>query len=75
MDQVELAAVRKQGADARRAGASFHSNPHYFAAVPTDKPGQLESWVELCSAWGGGWLEEDAGRTEWLARMMLMRAW
>ena len=50
MDQVELAAVRKQGADARRAGESFHSNPHYFAEVPVDKPGQLESWVELCSS-------------------------
>lgn len=69
MQQSDLEGIFKRGVAARQAGASFYDNPFYFAS------GSLEEWSECCGAWSAGWIKEDAGRDEVLARRLLQKNW
>jgi hypothetical protein len=68
--EAEQLAINREGAAARRKGESYHANPHYFADLPMGRPGQFDAWFETCSAWAGGWLREDAGRTKQIGRAL-----
>ena len=75
MPQSDLEGLRRAGMAARTAGQSYFDNPIFFASVPTDTPEQLLDWHGLCCAWAAGWLQEDGGRDQTLARMLNLRSW
>ena len=75
MPGSDLEGLRRAGAAARAAGQSYFDNPVFFASVPTDTSEQLLEWHDLCCAWAGGWLQEDDGRDQSLARMLNLRSW
>ncbi|HWH81309.1 MAG TPA: hypothetical protein VNU71_03640 [Burkholderiaceae bacterium] len=63
----DLAGIGRSGALARRRGEDYFSNPHLFERRP------LEEWHAIASAWSAGWIEEDDGRDERIARLLNMR--
>ena len=69
----DLEGINRAGVAARIAGQSYYDNPMFFATVPTDTPEQLLEWHDLCLAWAGGWMSEDAGRDEALQRVLRLR--
>lgn len=69
MTDSDLKGIKERGAAARQAGAGFHENPFYFTS------GAFEEWVPCAAAWTAGWLEEDAGRDQNMARMMRVQWW
>lgn len=69
MQQSDFEGIYKRGIAARQAGVSFYENPFYFAS------GSLEEWFECCSAWSAGWIKEDAGRDQGLARKQWEKYW
>jgi hypothetical protein len=68
--QLTFDEVRQRGANARRLTLPFFSNPFHRR---NDLP--FEEWVARCSAWSAGWIQEDAGRTESLKRLLRLRLW
>lgn len=69
MQQSDLDGIIKRDVAARQAGASCYDNPCYFAS------GSLEEWSECCQAWSAGWIKEDAGRDQVLARRLWEKSW
>ena len=64
MNESDLKGIKRRGAAARQAGAGFFDNPFYFSQ------GSLDEWAECCNLWSAGWLEEDAGKDQDIARLM-----
>ncbi len=69
MQKSDMEGIEARGVAARQAGKSFYENPFYFAS------GSLEEWFECCAAWSAGWLKEDAGRDEAIARKSYQMYW
>lgn len=75
MQASDYEGIAKRGAAARQAGQSFYDNPFLFSSVPVDTPEQWSAWTALCNAWSSGWLKEDSGRDQHVARMMWRKYW
>ena len=67
LQQSDIEGVVRRGALARRMGEDYFDNPHFHEQRP------LDEFYPLASAWAAGWLEEDAGRDERIARLLAMR--
>lgn len=70
LERASLDEIRRRGADARRLGLPFHSNP-FYASREID----LGKWFSRFSAWSEGWAEEDAGRDPPPQERMRLRLW
>lgn len=56
---ADLEGFERRGAAIRRAGGSFFDNPYFLDITISD----FDAWCRAATAWGSGWLREDAGRT------------
>lgn len=64
---LTLSEIRERGRQARRMGMPYlGANPF----VGDDSIEPLEAWTAKCMAWNAGWLEEDAGRSEIVKRIL-----
>jgi hypothetical protein len=75
MEKSDLEGFNRSGVIDRRRGASFHANPHYTASKPWATVEDMLQWHDACSAWAAGWLAEDNGRDQAVARQLKVRCW
>lgn len=68
MQPSDREGIVRRGIAARQAGLGYFENPFLL-----DSSGSLGEWFEVCSAWAEGWLREDAGRDENVARLLSHR--
>ena len=75
MNRTDLESVLASGAAARRDEFSFHSNPYYDVGMDWATAEHMFAWHDRACAWAAGWLRQDEGRDEVMARMLSQRAW
>lgn len=75
MEKSDFEGFKRNGALARQRGESFHSNPHYDSPMSWSAVEHMLQWHDVCSAWAAGWLAEDNGRDQAMARQLTVRYW
>lgn len=75
MQKSDLEGFGRSGALARRSGESFHSNPHYSTPNSWATVEHMLQWHNTSSAWAAGWLAEDNGRDQVVARQLNVKYW
>ena len=75
MQPCHLERTRNEGAVARRTNLPFHSNPHLLANSTVATIEETLAWNAVVCAWASGWIQEDRGRDQEVARLAEIAYW
>jgi hypothetical protein len=75
MQASDVAGLRARGAEAHRAGLSFHDNPMYRSIAGSSTMREYFDWHDGCVAWASGWIDADKGQDQPLQALMRLAYW